>query len=278
MTSYAEVIGDPIAHSKSPLIHQHWLTELGIAAEYRATRVQRGALADYLQSRRSDPNWRGCNVTIPHKEAVLRHLDQVDERASAIKAVNTVVPTADGLAGFNTDVDGVAAALNGTKLAGRKVAVIGGGGAARAALAYLSDQNASEVVLLVRSPEKARKVAAVFDGKLLIGSFDDAIPLLDRAAAIINASPLGMTGCPQMPEQLLAAIAAQSAATRFDMVYSPLRTRFLAAGQGPAVDGLTMLVGQAARAFELFFDKPAPRSDALRELLTQASGANADNG
>ncbi|HEX8840256.1 MAG TPA: shikimate dehydrogenase [Sphingomicrobium sp.] len=275
---YAEVIGDPIAHSKSPLIHKHWLVELGIAADYRATRVPAAEIALFLQSRRSDANWRGCNVTIPHKETVLPYLDHVDGRASIVGAVNTIVRTREGLAGYNTDVDGIGAALGDTRLDGRKAAVIGAGGGARAALAYLGSRSVSEVGLLARNPDKARHLESIAGGKLVIGSFSNAGPLLNGATAIINASPLGMVGYPEMSDDLLAAIAVQSGATRFDMVYSPLQTRFLSAGQGPAVDGLTMLIGQAARAFELFFGQSPPRADArLRKVLTDAFGTKAND-
>ena len=266
---YAEVIGDPIAHSKSPLIHRHWLAGLGIAGDYRATRVEADELGSFLDRRRADGNWRGCNVTIPHKQAVLPHLDVVDGRAAAIGAVNCIIPTSAGLVGYNTDVDGVAAALDETPLEGRKAAIIGAGGAARAALAYLAGRNSGTAALLVRNPDKARALEGSFSGKLVVGSFEGAMHLLDDAAAIINASPLGMTGCEPMPRELLAAVAAASKPTLLDMVYSPIETEFLSAARAQAVDGLTMLVGQAARAFELFFGTRPPVADqALRDLLT----------
>jgi len=266
---YAEVIGNPVAHSKSPLIHRHWLAGLGIAGDYRATRVEADELGPFLDSRRSDRNWRGCNVTIPHKEAVLRHLDVVDGRAAAIGAVNCIVPTSAGLVGYNTDVDGIAAALGETALEGRKAAIIGAGGGARAALAYLADRNTGEVALLARNSDKARALEGSFRDKLVIGSFEDAMHLLQGAAAIINASPLGMTECPAMPEELLAAVAAAPNATLLDMVYSPLETEFLSAARAHAVDGLTMLIGQAARAFEFFFGtRPPAAHQVLRDLLT----------
>jgi predicted house-cleaning NTP pyrophosphatase (Maf/HAM1 superfamily) len=128
--AYAEVIGDPISHSKSPLIHGFWLEKLGIAADYRACHVPSQDLPAYLASRRADPHWRGCNVTIPHK-------------ALAIGAVNTVVPLpGGGLGGTNTDVDGVADAVGDLRLDGRHAVVIGAGGAARA-LAMLIGQAAA---------------------------------------------------------------------------------------------------------------------------------------
>src|SRR5437660_4690536 len=134
---FAEVIGDPVAQSKSPLIHKYWLDRLRSAGDYVRTRVPTDELASFLNLRRSDANWRGCNVTIPHKQAIVPLLDRLDPGAQAIGAVNCVVPEGDALVGYNTDVEGVAAALDSTALENRAAVVIGAGGGARAVLAYL---------------------------------------------------------------------------------------------------------------------------------------------
>jgi len=267
MTAYAEVIGDPIAQSKSPMIHAYWLAGLGIAGAYKRERVSPNRLGGYLRDRRADPDWRGCSVTIPHKEGVLGYLDELDPSAAAIGAVNCVVAHSPGLIGYNTDVDGVAAALRDVPIEGSKIAIIGGGGAARAAIACLAEHGAGEIIVLVRDPAKAKPLRPLFSS-LQIASLGAARTLLPGADAIINASPLGMTGYPAMPEDLLESVRSQAAATLFDMVYDPIETGFLSAGRGRRVDGFAMLVGQAARAFELFFDVPAPEPDGgLRELL-----------
>lgn len=251
---YAEVIGDPIAQSKSPLIHNQWLARLGIAGEYRATHVRAAELSAYFEERRSDPDWRGCNLTIPHKQAALEFVSALDRTADAVGAVNCIVPRAGELVGYNSDVDGVAAALEGIALERRKVAVLGGGGAARAALTYLARQHVSAINVLVRNPNGAQNLKLLAEaGVVNIGSFDDASRFLAGAALVINASPLGMTGCPAMSRGLLAAIGEQPRAALFDMVYDPPTTAFLSAGGSQRIDGLSMLVGQAARAFELFF-------------------------
>ena len=268
---YAEVIGDPIAQSKSPLIHKHWLERSGIEADYRATRVFSADLADFVRQRRIDPRWRGCNVTLPHKEAIARMVDRVDESAAAVGAVNCVVRAEGQLVGFNTDVDGIGAALDDIELSGRKAAIIGGGGAARAALAYLAKRGASQIVLLVRDPKKAEPLRTLAEVDILpMASSGQALTGSD---VIINASPLGMIGSAPMPDDLLESVSRRAGgATLFDMVYHPTDTAFLRAGRAAGartVDGLTMLVGQAARAFELFFRHPAPEADlALRDLLT----------
>lgn len=272
---YAEVIGDPVAHSKSPLIHKHWLAQLRLEGDYRRTRVAAGGLAAYLSGRRADPDWRGCNVTIPHKEQAAKLVDQIDE-TRAIGAVNCVFPQDGRLVGTNTDVEGIAAALDHVLIEGRPIALIGAGGAARATMAYLARRRPERVTLLVRDPKKAASLGQVAPMlPLEIGELSSAEAHLEGASLIINASPLGMAGCPELPANILDAVShSPGGVTLFDMVYQPLSTAFLAAGRAAGaqvVDGLTMLVGQAARAFELFFGVAPPAPDRnLRDLLLRA--------
>ena len=270
---YAEVIGDPVAQSKSPLIHKHWLARLGLEGDYRATRVAPHELADYLADRRRDPDWRGCNVTLPHKEAILPLLARRRPEVRSIGAANIVVPGLHGPAGHNSDVHGVSAALAGTRLGGRKAAMIGAGGAARAALSHFVGCRVKTLAIVVRDPNKAARFAGQHAGTTVeIHALDDCRAAFEGAAAIVNASPLGMAGAPPMPPALLDSIAAHArAATLFDMVYKPLETEFLRTGAAHGariVDGLTMLIGQARPAFELFFGEPPPPGDnKLRDLL-----------
>ena len=269
---YAEVIGDPIAHSKSPLIHKYWLQRLGIAADYRKTHVVGCELADFVAGRRTDPDWRGCNVTIPHKQAVVSLLDRLDADAETVGAVNTVVPERGGLAGYNTDMDGIAAALDSTQLDGRLAVVIGAGGAARSLLHYLQRRGA-QIRVLARNPAKADELRSLASIEVL--PLDNSF---GEPAAIINASPLGMSGADRMPTSVLDAVRRHAAgATLFDMVTTPAETQFLTAareGGGRPVDGLTMLIGQARRGFELFFGASPPAGDEqLRQLLlTDSAG------
>jgi len=143
MTPYAEVIGDPIAQSKSPAIHGFWLEKLGIAADYRATLVKPDGIGDYLAARRTDPAWRGCNVTMPHKQLVQPSLDAIEEPAAAIGAVNTIRRDGDGvLTGHNTDAAGFLEPLR-PLLARqhyfRMARILGTGGAARAIVTQGAD-------------------------------------------------------------------------------------------------------------------------------------------
>lgn len=280
---YAEVIGDPIAQSKSPAIHGLWLAKLGIEADYRACHVTAGGLADYLLSRRADSAWRGCNVTMPHKQAVMPLLDRIDPLARRIGAVNTIVRGGDGtLAGFNTDAGGFLEPLQ-KELAEthyfRMARIMGTGGAARAIIAALADQRFT-LVVAGRDPGKAR---ALLDELAPSGehhaidlahfadptefAFDDREGCLDL---VVNASSLGMQG--QAPLAFDWSHAPPRSIA-YDVVTAPLETAFLRSGHSAGhrtIDGLAMLIGQAAVAFEKFFGQPAPRAhDAeLRRILT----------
>ena len=264
---YAEVIGDPIAHSKSPLIHGFWLSTLGIAAEYRACHVRPEELSAYLTARSADPDWRGCNVTIPHKLAVMDHVGDPGDIRGTIGAMNTVLRGSSGqLTGTNTDAGGFYAPIADLDLTDRPVAVIGGGGAACAVLFALSRVGCGPVTILNRNVLKASALLARF------GLTGQALPLTARlpaAALLVNASALGMTGQPPL---ILDLSPLPEDALVYDCVYAPLETPLLAAASARGlvtVDGLDMLVGQAALAFELFFGAAPPegRDDELRGLL-----------
>lgn len=284
MTAYAEVIGDPIVQSKSPAIHRFWLAQLGLPHDYRAAHVTREGLADYIAVRRCDSDWRGCNVTMPHKQAVMPLLDQIDPAAARIGAVNTVVRGSDGkLTGFNTDAPGFLEPLRpllAQRHLFRMARILGAGGAARAIITALAGEG-FVLVVAARDPAKAR---ALLDELAPGGdhhavdlahfapetdfAFDDRKGLLDL---IVNASPLGMAGQPPLEFDFSHA---PPGSVVYDIVTHPLDTPLLreARRRGfPTVDGLAMLIGQAAVAFEKFFGAAPPRDrDAdLRSILTQ---------
>jgi shikimate dehydrogenase len=281
---YAEVIGDPIVQSKSPAIHGLWLSRLGLDAAYRTAHVTSAGLADYLRDRRADATWRGCNVTMPHKQAVLPLLDRLDPLAQTIGAVNTIVREPDGtLTGYNTDAGGFLEPLRqrlDQQHYFRMARILGTGGAARAIVAALAGKG-FVIVLAGRDPAKAQALLDELhpDGEHHVTTlahfadptdfaFDDREDCLDL---IINASPLGMAG--QAPLAFDFSHAPPGSVV-YDIVTHPLDTPFLQAARAagfPTVDGLSMLIGQAAEAFEKFFGHPAPRGDrdrALRALLT----------
>lgn len=264
---YAEVIGDPIRHSKSPLIHGFWIAALGLGTEYHATRVEPDDLPFYFRTRRSDPNWRGCNITIPHKLAALDHVEDRGGVRATIGAINTVFRAEDeALVGTNTDAAGFFAPIAGFDFADKPVTLVGSGGAARAVLFALTRMNVGPVTILNRNPLKAAALLSAF------GLKGQALPLsaaLPPAALLVNASALGMQGQP--PLDLDLSPLPQDAVV-YDLVYAPLETGLLAraAERGlETVDGLEMLVAQAALAFEILFgtEPPRDRDDELRALL-----------
>lgn len=264
--AYAEVIGDPIAQSKSPAIHNFWLARLGIDAEYRACHVRAAGLADYFAGRRGDPAWRGCNITMPHKQAAMPLLDAIDAAAARIGAVNTVVPSpSGGLCGFNTDMPGFLEPLGDDTFG--VVTVIGAGGAARAILAGLAQRGVQWVSLQNRSLDKGKALLAEFGLKGCVVQPGEAVAAADL---LINTSSLGMAGFPPMPpvERQVA-----DGGTVYDIVTTPIETDLLLRARARGlrtIDGLAMLIGQAAFAFEKFFGTLPSRGDdaALRAVLT----------
>jgi len=262
---YAEVIGDPIAQSKSPLIHNFWLEKLGIDADYRATRVAIDALPAYFDSRRADPDWRGCNVTMPLKQAVAPLIDEIDAFAARAGAINTVVRDPAGLRGGNSDGAGFLEPLGAIDGKTAMACLIGTGGAARGIAVALLDAG-FKLDIRGRTVERAQALAEAVggQGEISMGAMSDPITW-DHVAGrnsfklLINATSLGMTGHPplNLPLEGLAPDVAV-----YDIVTSPPETPLLRQARARGMrcfDGLQMLVGQAAVAFERFFGQPAPR-------------------
>ena len=267
MTYYAEVIGHPIAHSKSPLIHNFWLRQLGLVGDYRAHDVAPQDLERYFAERAADTDWRGCNITIPHKIAALDFVSDPGDVRSSIGAINTVFRNEAGaLVATNTDAGGFYGPIADIPSAGETAIVIGAGGAARAVLFALAQADVDEVVMVARNVLKAAGLLAHFGLKGKVIGFDARLP---EAALLVNASPLGMVG--QEPLEIDLSPLPEHAVV-YDLVYAPIETPLLKAARDrdlEAVDGLEMLVGQAAIAFELFFGVAPPddEEDELRDLL-----------
>ena len=279
MTAFAEVIGDPIVQSKSPAIHSHWLRKLGLDAEYRACHVASDGLARYVAERRDNPEWRGCNVTMPHKQAIVPLLDRLEIGAELIGAVNTVTRRRnDALIGSNTDGAGFLEPLRQDLRKHhlfRMARVLGTGGAARAIVAALAEHGIV-VVLAGRDRAKARALLAAIDpegehhavdlahfAEPTDFAFDDREGCFDL---IVNASPLGMAGQPPLAFDFSHA---PPGSVVYDIVTHPLDTEFLTAARAAGfctIDGLSMLIGQASIAFEKFFGVAPPHEDGDAEL------------
>ncbi len=277
----AGIFGWPIAHSKSPVIHRFWLGKLGIDGDYSRFPVSPEKLGAAVKALPA-MGLRGVNVTVPHKQAVMAHLDRIDPLAEKIGAVNTVVVEDDGgLAGYNTDAAGFLEPLR-PLLAERHLyriaRILGAGGASRA-VAHALWSEGFDLVIAARDVGKARSLRAEFDaednrcvdlahfGAPTDFAFDDRKGILDL---VVNTTPLGMKGQPPLPFDFSHA---PPGAVFYDAVYAPLETELLAGARArghQVIDGLAMLIGQAALAFELFYGAPAPRQfDAeLRAILT----------
>src|SRR5438067_4302726 len=268
---YAEVIGDPVAHSKSPRIHKFWLRQLGLDYDYRATQVAPSELAGFVDKRRADPEWCGCNVTLPHKQAAAALVAELVPPAGSLGAVNCITRTGardPALVGANTDVAGFMEPLR-PWLAGvptyRFGHVFGTGGAALAA-SHALDRAGVTVVNYGRSRDKAiglRRRLELWDDHLACdmnalgtGVWEEPANG-DRLDILVNATPLGMTGYPPLPVDL---DTCPPGTIVYDLVYAPIETPLLRAARArslPTIGGLAMLVGQAAAAFELFFAQAA---------------------
>lgn len=267
MSKFAEVIGHPISHSKSPLIHRFWLEQLGMVGDYHARDMLPENLGTYFDEMAANPEWRGCNITIPHKIAALDFVSDPGGVRDSIGAINTVFRGEKGeLIGTNTDAGGFYGPIADLPLAGETAIVVGAGGAARAVLFALAQADVGEVVVLARNALKAAGLLAHFGLKGRVLAMDARLP---DAALLVNASPLGMTG--QEPLALDLSPLPEHALV-YDLVYAPIETGLLKAARArelETVDGLEMLVGQAAIAFELFFGVAPPddAEDALRAKL-----------
>jgi shikimate dehydrogenase len=267
---YAEVIGDPISHSKSPLIHNFWLKALDIEAEYKKTHVTSEGLAAFFLARRADPDWLGCNVTIPHKIAVMDFTDDPGGVRERIGAMNTIASETGGpLIGTNTDAGGFLQPLLRDKWKGRSAVVIGSGGAARAILFALASLGVPDITIMARDPARGQALLDRAGTKGRVIGMGDPLPAADL---LVNSTSLGMVG---QPELIIDLSPLSDGATVYDIVYAPLETPLLKAARDRGLrtlDGLEMLIGQAALAFDIFFDAEAPRElDAeLRALLIAA--------
>jgi shikimate dehydrogenase len=264
------VIGWPVEHSRSPLIHSYWIRQLGLTAEYRREAVPPERFSAFV-SGLADRGYVGANVTVPHKEAALVVADP-DERATAVGAVNTLWFEDGSLRATNTDVEGFINNLDASVPAWDRgletAAVLGAGGAARAIVAGLLERGVERINVFNRNFERATALQTQFGGQVHPLRWEEKNGLLADTGLLVNATSLGMSAQPPLDISLsrlpLSAVVA-------DIVYAPIETPLLKAAKEHGlrtVDGLGMLLHQAVGGFERWFGVRPQVTEALRTLVT----------
>lgn len=267
----AGVMGWPVAHSRSPVLHGHWLQRHGVAGHYVPLAVRPEHLAQVLQAL-PRAGFVGVNVTIPHKEAVLALADVVTDRAALIGAANTLTFRPDGtIHADNTDGHGFIANLMQQAPRWRPssgpAAVIGAGGAARAVVAALLDRGVPELRISNRTRSRAERIREDFGARVIVHDWLGLDEMLKGATTIVNSTSMGMKGGPPLD---LPLDALSPGALVTDLVYTPLDTDFLCAARTrgcATVDGLGMLLHQAAPGFERWFGVRPEVDETLRAAV-----------
>ncbi len=268
------VIGWPISHSLSPAIHGYWLKTYGVDGEYVKAAVAPQDFEGFLKGL-AGRGFSGANITVPHKIEAHRLCDRRDAAAQAIGAVNTVWLDGGRLTGSNTDAIGFLANLDAAAPGwdrGGPAVVIGAGGAARAVIFALAQRGFEDIRIVNRTKARGEELAAAFPPARAF-DFETLPRALEGARFVVNASTLGMKGAPQLAADLSAAAPD---ATVCDIVYSPLETGLLAEARSrrlKAVDGLGMLLHQAAPGFEAWFGVRPEVTAELRQAVLAAISA-----
>jgi shikimate dehydrogenase len=268
-TRAACVIGWPVKHSRSPLIHNYWIKQHALAAEYRREEVPPEAFANFI-AHLAERGYVGANVTLPHKEAALA-LTEPDDRARAVGAANTLWYDGGHLRSTNTDVEGFTgnldASVPGWDRSGGDAIVLGAGGSARAVVYGLIERGFTRIHVVNRTPERAEALRARF-GPAVQPAHWSALPhLLTRVGLLVNTTSLGMAGQPTLAIDL-APLPTDAVVS--DLVYVPLTTALLSAARARGLataDGLGMLLHQAVRGFQLWFGVRPEVTPELRALV-----------
>lgn len=270
------VIGCPVEHTMSPMMHNFYSEQAGIDMAYTAFPVEEGRVGDAVRGAYA-LHIGGLNVTVPHKQAVMEHLQDIDKDAEIIGAVNTLVRTEQGFKGYNTDADGLWRAMQGAGISvqGRTCILIGAGGAAKAAAYVLAREGARKVYVLNRSVEKAQKLARELNEKLELEIlFPLSLSAWDKIeeehCLAVQSTSVGMY--PNMGEAAIEAEAFyQKLDLAFDVIYTPLETKFmkLARAAGAKVsNGLDMLIYQGVVAYELWNPGVTISGETIDEVRT----------
>jgi shikimate dehydrogenase len=267
------VIGWPIAHSRSPLIHGYWLKQYGIGGSYTRRPVEPAHLAEFI-SKLSQSGLAGCNVTLPHKEAVFGLVTPADASTERLGAVNTLFLRDGRAVGTNTDGEGFINSLRssvpGINIANGRVMVLGAGGASLAVVNAILEQGASEVVVANRTFEKAEQLRQRFGPKVLPLEWDEAGDQLTECGLLVNTTSLGMKGQPEIGLNM-SRLPVDAVVT--DIVYTPLETPFLEQARlrgNRTLNGLGMLLHQGPLGWKAWFGIEPKVTPELRKLLEQS--------
>ena len=266
----AGVVGHPVKHSRSPIIHGYWLEQFGINGRYDRYDVKPEDFSHFVKTL-SEQGLQGVNVTIPHKEAAFLALDEATERARRLKAANTLWFENGKLWGDNTDSIGFLANLDqghpGWDINAKSALILGAGGAARAIIAGLQERNIEKITIVNRTRERAEELALMSGGQVAIAEWSKVSFQLESADLVVNTTSLGMSGQPDL-DLSLDPLGKNALVT--DIVYVPLETNLLKQARlrgNPVVDGLGMLLHQAVPGFEHWFGKRPVVTDELRHLV-----------
>ncbi|WP_374657258.1 shikimate dehydrogenase [Phenylobacterium sp.] len=273
-TRVAGVVGRPIAHSMSPILHNAWLAAAGIDGVYVPFSTEPGRFTAFAESLRGG-SVAGLNVTLPFKGQALALADEATFRATSAQAANVLVFREDGtILADNTDGLGMLGAFAeqapGFDAAAGPVVILGAGGAARGAAAAFVEAGCPQVRIVNRTLLKAQEIAEPLGAVAL--SLNEAAAAFEGAVAVVNATSAGLSGSAALDVPLEAT---PPGAVVMDMVYKPLKTPFLAQAEGlgrRTVDGLAMLIGQAVPSFEYFYGRPPPKDVDVRALAIAALG------
>lgn len=270
----AGVLGHPVAHSRSPALHGYWLRRYGLKGFYIPMDVAPGDLETVLRTL-PKMGFVGVNVTLPHKEAILQIADIITDRAALIGAANTIIYRKDGkIHADNTDGSGFIANLRQNaphwNPAAGPAAVLGAGGAARAVIAALIEVGVPEIRIANRTRPRADAMRSDFGAKVVVHEWVQAGAMLEDCATVVNTTALGMTGKPDFNIRL-DALSPKALVT--DLVYTPLKTQLLIEAEergNTVVDGLGMLLHQAAPGFERWFGQRPEVDEATRQAVLSA--------
>jgi len=272
----AAVIGNPIGHSLSPVIHNYWLNKYGINGKYEKILVNGDDLKDFILSLNKN-GFSGINVTIPHKENVIKYLSEQNKDVQNIGACNTILVNDSEIIGNNTDhygfIENIKQELQGYSFNGKDIVILGAGGASRAIIYGLINQSVNNIYLLNRTRKKSEVIAkdliSSIGGKIEVKDWEDRNKIISSADMLVNTTSLGMVGQKELDIDL-SLLKKDAVVT--DIVFNPLITPLLQQAKDKnyqIVDGLGMLLHQAAPAFKSFFDRDNKYIDGLPKVTNE---------